>query len=170
MNYKKDIIAGSALLAFAVAYVALSFGIPTFQGIGATPLTAQFVPQLWGTALIILSSTLLVRGIRAYRKAKPTQPEAAKKPLPQAIREFASRNREVILTFAVLFVYILLLDAVGFIIMSALFMFALMMVLSPKEKRKVLLPAILSVVFSVGLDYVFVVLLRVLLPQGILGF
>ena len=77
--------------------------------------------------------------------------------------------REVILSFLFLLIYILLLQPVGFIIMSALFIFAEAMVLTPKEKRKPLIAAIVCIVAAVIVDFAFVNLLHVLLPAGILG-
>lgn len=165
--YRKDIATGGILFIFAAVYFSLAFKIKTFRGLGVTPLSAQFVPKLWGVFLMILSALVLIRGIKEYRAAKAAgQTEKSGK----TWAEFWHDNYAVILTFVLLGIYILLLKPVGFIVMSAIYMFAAMMVLSNPKKRTYALPAIVSVVCAVGLDYIFVVLLKVLLPTGIIGF
>jgi len=55
-------------------------------------------------------------------------------------------------------------------LMSAIYLFAQILILSPPGKRNFLVAGIVSVVTSVLLSYIFFVLLHVLLPRGILGF
>jgi putative tricarboxylic transport membrane protein len=79
-------------------------------------------------------------------------------------------NREIVLTFVSLAVYIALLEPVGFLIMTAVYLFVQTLILTPKEKRNYIVTLITSIVIAVALDYVFVCLLNVLLPLGIFGF
>ncbi len=166
MTYRTNIAAGGALALFAAVYIYLSGDIQPFKGIGATPLDARFIPRLWGTALLILSLMLVVRGFRA-RTAELRGGAAGS---GVSAKSFWDRNREVVLTFAAIAVYTALLGPVGFLIMSALYMFFQILLLSKPEKRNYKLAAAVAVISAVLVDYLFVELLSVLLPRGILGF
>ena len=167
MSYKKNLYAGLSLMIFSAAYLALSLDIKPFTGAGATPLDSTFVPRLWGVCLFLLSAALTVRGWREFKKNKE-EGGAADAKADQAGPK--KQYRKVALTFLLIAIYILLLEKIGFILMSALFMFTLALVLSPKGKVKPVTAAIVAVVAAVFIDYLFVVLLHVLLPTGILGF
>jgi hypothetical protein len=165
--YRKNIIAGAVLAVFSAFVLLVSFNISTFTGLGAAPLGSAFIPRLWGGCLGLLSLSLFFRGLReraAYAKTGKIVP------LTFNFIKFCGENREVIMTFAVIAVYTALIGAVGFIIMSALYLFAQILILTPPGKRNFLAAGIISVVTSVLLDFIFVSLLHVLLPRGILGF
>ena len=159
-------ITGGVIFAFALAYFLLSWQIANFKGLGAPPIDAKFVPRLWGVLLMILSLLVFIRGLREYLKLKK---EGNIQKSSVSVAAKLKDNWEVILTFLCLLIYILLLQPVGFIIMSALFIFAEAMILTPAGKRKPLIAAIIAVVAAVLVDFAFVNLLHVLLPAGILG-
>ncbi len=165
-KYKMNMLAGGVLFAFAAAYFILSWQIPNFKGLGAPPIDAKFVPRLWGGLLMLLSLLVFIRGLREYLKLKK---EGKLEKSGTSLMDRVMENREVIMTFLCLLIYIWLLQPVGFIIMSALYIFAESMILTPKEKRKPLIAAIVGVVAAVAVDFAFVNLLHVLLPAGILG-
>ncbi len=159
-------IAGSVLFAFGLAYFMMTWNIANFKGLGAPPVDAKFVPRLWSGLLMLLSLIVFVRGIREYLHLKKEgKLEKSGAGFVQGVKDY----REVILSFLFLLIYILLLQPVGFIIMSALFIFAEAMVLTPKGKRKPVIAAIVGIVAAVIVDFAFVNWLHVLLPAGILG-
>ena len=168
LTYRTNIVAGSILSIFALTYLALSFQIQKFHGMGATPLNAAFIPRLWGVCLLLLSLSLVLRGYRA-RKA------AAQKAVPKPWAGFSpigicKENLEVILTFVAIGVYTAFLDLVGFTLMSAAYIFFQIIILTPASKKmNYPVAAIVAITASVAIDYLFVVLLSVLLPTGILG-
>ncbi|MDR1933806.1 MAG: tripartite tricarboxylate transporter TctB family protein [Spirochaetales bacterium] len=169
MPYRKNIIAGGALCVFAILYLLLSLRITIFTGLGAAPLDSRFIPRLWGVCLLALSVSLLLRGMRerkVYLKAGKTGAPA----FSIFSSQFFRKNYAVILTFVMIAVYTALIGIIGFIVMSALYLFGQMMILTPPGKRNPLLAGIVALVVSVALDYVFVSLLHVLLPRGIFGF
>lgn len=168
MTYRTNLAAGSVLSLFAVCYLYFSFGIKPFEGIGATPLDAAFIPRLWGVCLLALSLSLVVRGIRARNAASGKGREMLREGFSP--REFFRKNREVVLTFVSIGVYTALLGPVGFVVASSLYIFFQIIILSPPGERNYKIAAIIAVVSSVAVDYLFVVLLSVLLPTGILGF
>jgi len=168
LTYRTNLISGSALSAFSAVYLYFSMGIKPFKGIGATPLDATFIPRFWGVCLLILSLTLVARGLRERADArKSAEASAGGARSPGA---FVRRNYEVILTFLSILVYTALLGPVGFIVMSALYIFFQALILTPKAKRNPKAAALIAVVAAVSIDFLFVRLLSVLLPKGIIGF
>ncbi len=134
---------------------------------GSDPLGARAIPYLWGISLLVLSLILVVRGIKQRNLAiKNNTLVKSELNFTGMIKE----NREIVLTFVSLAVYIALLEPVGFLIMTAVYLFVQTLILTPKEKRNYIVTLITSIVIAVALDYVFVCLLNVLLPLGIFGF
>lgn len=168
MTYRTNIVAGSALTLFASVYFYFSFSIKPFNGLGATPLDSTFIPRLWGVCLFLLSMSLVLRGVRERQRSAGSEAESAARRF--SVPEFWRNNYEVILTFIAIGVYTALLGPIGFTIMSSLYIFFQAIVLSPPEKRNYKVAAAIAVVASVAIDYLFVELLSVLLPKGILGF
>lgn len=167
MEYKKNLFPGIILTIFSVIFLILTSQIKKFSGLGADPLGARAIPYFWGISLLILSLILVARGIKQRNKAiKNNTYVKTKQNLLQKIKE----NREIVLTFLSLAVYIALLEPIGFLIMTVFYLYIQTLILTPKEKRRYLLTLITSIVIAVALDYIFVCLLNVLLPLGIFGF
>ena len=168
MVYRRNIAAGVVLSLFAAFVLQQSFFIRIFRGIGMPPLDATAIPRMWGGALLILSVNLMIRGLRQrYVFLKSGQKAPV---LTFNFVNFFQKNYPVILTFVMIAVFIAFLESVGFIIMSSLYMFGQILVLSPLGRKKYIFSALLSIGVAVLLNYVFVVPLGVLLPRGILGF
>jgi hypothetical protein len=165
--YRKNLIAGAALTAFSIGVLLVSLNISTFTGLGAAPLGSAFIPRLWGGCIGLLSLSLFLRGLRerkAYMRMGKIEPFSFN------ASAFYRKNREVILTFVVIAAYTAFIGIAGFIIMSALYLFAQILILTPPGKRNFPVTGTVSIVTSVLVDYIFVSLLHVLLPRGILGF
>jgi multisubunit Na+/H+ antiporter MnhE subunit len=76
------------------------------------------------------------------------------------------------LTFVLLIGYVGLLELVGFVIMSSIFIFLMTMWLLPKDqrnKKQLILTAIIAVVFASCVYLLFVKGFALTLPAGILG-
>ena len=168
MTHRTNIVTGAVLTVFAVAYLLLSLNIKVFKTMGMPPLDSTFVPRLWGVCLLLLSSRLLLRGL-SQRKAliksgKETPPANFNLPA------FFQKNYQVVLTFVFIAIYCAFMKTIGFTIMTALYLFAQILVLSPLGKKKYVLSAIIGVVAAMVINYIFVVLLNVMLPRGIFSF
>ncbi len=164
MQYKKELVPGIVLTVIAVLYLFFTTQIQPFTGLGSTPLTNRFMPFFWGTCLLILSVMLIIRGIRMRKK----ELAAGKTATSATTVSFWDNYKEVVLSFILLAIYIALLESVGFIIMTALYVFAEILVLTEKSKRNFLVSAIVAVVVAFVLYFIFVKSLNVLLPGGIL--
>lgn len=161
----KDLLTGIVAAAFSAFYLMQTSGIKVFGGATAG-VTAQTVPRLWGVAMLVLSILLILRSILAMRK-KSEQDEEARLGFLARLKE----RREVVCTFCLLILYAALMKLVGFIIMSILYVYLQVWVLTLPEKRTKRMHTIaggLAVFFSVSLYFVFTKYLMVMLPPGIL--
>lgn len=169
MNGKKDIVSGSIFVVLDAIYLILCGTIEPFTGKGTPPMTNQFIPYFWGGFMMLLSIMLVVRGVKQQKKAgKVPGKEPAK--MGARVAHHISENREVILSFTALFLYIGLLEKIGFVIMTVLFLSAEILILTPKEKRNYLLAVVTGIVGSGVLYFVFGKTLHILLPAGIFSF
>lgn len=166
-QYKQDIIPGIVIALFSIAYLAMIPNIATFTGLGATPLTNHFVPYLWGGSLLVLSLWIIARGFRRRKKYLAEGGKIEK----TSIKDILVEKREVVASFIALGLYVGLMGPVGFVITTILYVFAQILILTPRENwKKTYVPAgITAVVTGVLLFYVFKYLLNVLLPVGILS-
>lgn len=73
-------------------------------------------------------------------------------------------------TIALIGIYSFLYQKVGFLIGTSIYLFLQILILAPKEKRNIMLFAIISVVFSVFVYYLFTRIINMPLPKGIFGF
>ena len=161
----KDLLTGIVAAAFSAFYPMQTSGIKVFGGATAG-VTAQTVPRLWGVAMLALSILLILRSILAMRK-KSEQDEEESLGFLARLKE----RREVVCTFGLLILYAALMKPVGFIIMSIIYVYLQVWVLTPPEKRTKKMHTIaggLAVFFSVSLYFVFTKYLMVMLPPGIL--
>lgn len=166
-KYMQDIVPGLIIALFSLFYLSQISGIQAFVGLGSTPLDNKFVPYLWGGALLILSLWLIVRGAFKYKRFK------AAGGIPQKINigKGISDKREVIASFIALGVYYGLLELVGFVIMTILYTFVQILILTPREKwgRNVIPAGIVALITGILLYYIFKIQLSVLLPSGVLS-
>ncbi len=161
----KDLVTGIIAAAFSAFYLMQTAGIKIFGGATAG-VTAQTIPRLWSGAMLVLSIILILRSIIAMRKRGEKSAEEQ-----QGILAQLKERREVVYTFVLLILYAALMKPVGFIIMSILYVYLQVWVLTPPEKRTKKMHGIaggLAVFFSVSLYFVFTKYLMVMLPPGIL--
>ena len=151
-KYRLDIIPGTVIFIFSIWYLLNIPGIPTFTGLGATPLTNHFVPYLWGGAMLVLSLWLIVRGMKK-RKA------------------YKAEKRVVVVSFVARGLDVGLMGPIGFVPTTILYVFVQILVLTPGEHRKknVLPAAITAIITGCLLFYIFRYMLNVLLPIGLLS-
>ena len=166
-QYKLDIIPGIVLAVFSIAYLSMIPSIQTFTGLGSTPLTNHFIPYLWGGVLLFLSLWIIVRGLRKRKKYLAEGGKIEKTSLKAILME----KREVVASFIALGLYVGLMGVIGFLITTVVYLFVQILILTPREKwKKNYVPAaITAVVAGVVLFFIFIYVLNVLLPVGILS-
>ena len=158
LSFKKcrDLILGIVLLALSIAYLVMARQIKTRPKMVPSYANSQIIPTLLGILLAILSICLIYQGIRGMKKedGSPVQKMSKVDLL------------SVALTFAAMVLYIIILPYLGFILSTMVFLFAQITILSPKEKRNLLLFAIVAVVFTIIAFIAFRIGLSQMLPRG----
>jgi putative tricarboxylic transport membrane protein len=157
------------LIVFSLVYLYHSLAIRPFTGPGATPLNSAHLPRFWGFCLLLLSAILLFRGIRELLKTGSR--DGNQQGWKETLLRFFADNSRAILTFTALIVYLILLNPVGFLITSALYVCVQSCILVRRTtKRLIVVSAITGIISAIAVNYIFVVHLNVLLPRGIIGF
>lgn len=140
------------LAALAMGYLILSYQLPSYPYV---PVDSDFVPKVLGYLLILLSAALFFTGKENPDEDKK-EDEVSKSELP------------VLLTVtAMVLMYIFLLEILGFVIVTILFIFFCSWFLGYRHFK---VNAAVSVLFPVTVYYIFNYLLQIRLPNGLLPF
>jgi putative tricarboxylic transport membrane protein len=140
------------LILISVIYLVLAYQLPAYP---YTPVDSDVVPKGLGWLLIVLAVCLF------FSKDSETAEQKARRDIPK--KELVM----VVAVFAFIFVYIMLLELIGFIAMTALFIFFCSWFLGYK---KYIANLIVSILFPVFMYFVFTGFLKISLPKGILPF
>ncbi|MBQ5420681.1 MAG: tripartite tricarboxylate transporter TctB family protein, partial [Clostridium sp.] len=81
-----------------------------------------------------------------------------------------SSTKGGVVTILIMLVYMLAFEPVGFIVSSIVFLFALMNWFANNENRKPVLFAIIAILLPIAVDALFVFVIKMPLPKGIIGF
>jgi putative tricarboxylic transport membrane protein len=147
-----DILSGLALIVFALAMMALTLTFPDFPGQKYGP---SLFPRILGVGLILCGAALIWNGLAARRAGAPWLELAPWTRDPRRVASF-------FLTLALLLVYILASETVGFIPIAIVFLLALFVWLGARP-----LPAVLTALATViAIHWFFSTMLRVPLPRG----
>ena len=145
MSHRFDL--GAALFFFILG-VAFVFGARDLAGaVYGSSITSGTFPNVFGYALAGLSALLM---FETFKKAQKTTKEDS----PRFYKRFAT-------VFIAAVFYILLLELLGYVITTFLF---LMVSFQAMEKGSLLKSALVAAVFSLGIYVLFVVLLQGSLP------
>ncbi len=154
-NKTRDILCSIIVIAFGAAMIYYVKGV---RRVIRTDVGSAFVPTLIGWCIIVTGASKLLYSIFTGLK---------------------SENKKIVFdqdffggigTIILMVLYMLAFQPVGFIVASAVYLFFQMLLLSDKTNRKILLFAIVSVLLPVAVDALFVFVIKMPLPVGILGF
>lgn len=154
------IISGGVLFAIALFILLASLNITTGADLS---VGSDFMPKVISSLLLICSVILIFQGIsksKIYKENIEEKEDNEKRELDYV---------GVILSLLSLFAYMLIFISLGFFISTILYLFVQIIIFTPKDKRKLLKTAIISVVISLVIYVVFVHGFRLMLPAGILG-
>ncbi|WP_307338369.1 tripartite tricarboxylate transporter TctB family protein [Caldalkalibacillus uzonensis] len=140
------------LFILALVYLILSYQLPEFP---YAIMDSDVLPKGLGYLLLVLAIILFVES--------KTETEGQRKK-----RQLSKADRNMLLMVLVLvLLYVILLDTLGFVIVSILFLIGTTRLLGYTNWRVNIL---VSVLFTLGLYYAFNYLIKIYLPQGILPF
>lgn len=165
MKKYRDIISGAVLFVLAAAYYVMAMGIKQYNAGQKGIITSDFMPKIYGAAVMVLSAILIIRAVIKLKKGQAEQGESSS-------GQKMSFQPEIPLVFLLLIVYVLLLPTVGFVIMSILFILGLSYILLPREQRgpkTYLIILAVAVLFTVSITLIFIQGFNLTLPMGILG-
>lgn len=161
MSFKKykDLWLGGIMLLFSGFYLIVATQIQTRPKLTPSYASARIVPILLGSLLALLSVLLIIQSVRKLRSGSVK--EAGEK---------LSRDDmlTVVLTLAVILLYIILMQPLGFCLSSIIYLFLQMVVLAPKEKRNYVKFIIIAVAFTAVVFVAFRIGLQQLLPRGVI--
>ncbi|RGZ01177.1 tripartite tricarboxylate transporter TctB family protein [Clostridium sp. AM58-1XD] len=156
---KRDIASGIVFFLLAVALYAGSYSIVVTTTDAMGP---QFFPRTVAVMMGVLAAAQIVLNVR-----KPEM-EGEK-----GEADTGGFNIRSITTIAILFLYAVLVQKVGFVVMTMLYLFGQIMLLLPEKRLKsgksIVLTLIISVAVPVLIYQLFYHAFSIFLPTGILG-
>jgi putative tricarboxylic transport membrane protein len=149
-----DVISGALVVLLAVAMAAYTTSFPPFPGQKYGP---SLFPRILGAGLLLCGILLILRGRRDQRRGRP---------FASIADSYKSRQgwMGVLLILAVVFLYILASNPLGFVPTALIGVFALLVWFGVSLPRAL----VISVVAILTVDWFFGWLFRVPLPLGIL--
>ena len=155
-----DLITGIFFLLLTAFYFSQ---IGSIQIIDSGSVDAAFVPKIVAGAMFILSVCMIVMSAVKLKKEAGVFSDGQR----EATEKVAWKS--IVLTAVLLVVYVALFQEIGFLITTMIYLFLQLLILAPERKPKqIIIFAVSSVLGAIVLQYIFVHLLYVMLPEGIL--
>jgi putative tricarboxylic transport membrane protein len=159
----KEFLVGAVLFSI---FVGIIIGAQQVQLILVTSVNARFWPTVIGIIGCLLSCSLMVQGFTEGKELTKKENSGEVLPPDVTTKWFKGGNRRTLLTLALLFVYCLVLDFIGFLISTVLYLIFQIYLLTDPAERKPIRIAIISVVFTAVVYVVFYYVLMLILPTG----
>lgn len=160
MERYKDIVGGVLWLGVALVMYAASFEMKTLV-IGAASSSfvgSGFMPRLVAVLMAFFSALIIWRGFRNLRLSPVSKAGDKINWLPEYL--------PVAVSVGLLVLYIVLMEKVGFLIMTIIYLFGQMLILSAPDHRRPVMFLIISVLGAVGIYYTFTEVFMLMLPES----
>lgn len=154
-NKQSDIICSVIFLIFGGGMLYLSLGIKKMI---ETDVGSGYVPAFVAICILVTAASKLILTL------------LNKKPSANQKVKFDNDLIGGVGTIALMAFYVLAMEPVGFLLSSMVYLFAQILLMSNKYNRKPILFAIISVLLPLAVDLLFVYVIKMPLPKGILGF
>ncbi len=165
MKLSKDVLTGSVVIVLSLLLFAATLGVKDFA---ATGVGAAFLPRIAAGLFAFLGVVMVAGGLyKPSGNAKPARPEPPQSDKSATVPFGGAAS--VLLSFGLMCAYVGLLDSLGFILTSIVYIFAQTLILTKGAPRHYLLFGVLALFTSVGAYYLFVRVFQVMIPAGILG-
>ncbi|WP_091773835.1 tripartite tricarboxylate transporter TctB family protein [Piscibacillus halophilus] len=158
-----EIIMGLLLILLSLLIYTHSDDLPSMN---ESQLDAGSFPQIIAILLGILSLLLVLTKTIKLIKERQAQDESPKS-IKKALIDLYQEHKLVLLILSVLFIYIVLVQVIGFIISSIAFMIVTALIIGPKTKKDIILISSIAVILTVGLYMFFQEILKVRFPTGL---
>lgn len=151
----------SPLVVFVFAFI-LYIGSNNLKTLAHDPTGPALLPKIVAIILLILGILMLLSGIREFRKNN-TNADGYERKISSK-----SNRVSVYVTLAIIFMYIFLLDKLGFIISTSLYLvIQIHIFLGTFRMKHAVLYLIGSILLSVILFEIFSTFFNIMLPRGI---
>lgn len=182
-EFKKEISSGIFFICVSILYFIGTFSIPTYSAFGTFSFDSTVIPKILAILVFVMGLLQVFTNMRKRRsKIKGRQKPgangeeeglfAAAQTAEEDLNDSEKVNN-VLIGFTILFlcIYVLLLDKIGFILMTSAYLIAQMLLLTKvgARKKKAVFIILLSIAFSVAVYFLFVKAFSLILPAGILG-
>lgn len=155
----RDIIAGTVLMVLSVVLFISAFYIKSAVSMNVGP---DMMPKLASAVLFILGLAITAQGAVDLKKGKTDEDQEDAGKL-RAGRLGAGK------TMGLMVIYAAVIPTVGFLVSTSVYAFLQMMILSPADKKKPALFALVSVLSTVIIYFAFTKAFHLMLPAGIIG-
>ncbi|MFC0274373.1 tripartite tricarboxylate transporter TctB family protein [Metabacillus herbersteinensis] len=169
LKLSKDIYGSVFLIAVSIVMYVATYSI---QKLTVSKIGADFMPRIIAIAIFVLSLVLLVNSVKQMKQSKDMNQRRLEVEEDEDEQEDANRKISplaVVLTIVLMIVYISLLKTVGFLIMTAVYLFLQMYFLADKKEQKIPLFVGVSIITSISVYFCFKSVFHLMLPAGILG-
>ena len=156
-EHRKNFTSGIAFLLFGIFIYAGSYTIPATT---SDILGSRFFPRAVAVLIGILSISQMLLSAGAFKAAAPNNEDMVKEAL----------NKPLLLAVAALLSYYILALQIGFTITSIIYLFCQSLILMPtediKNKKKLIVPVLVSVIVPIAVNTIFWKLFSIKLPVG----
>ncbi|MGH2316393.1 tripartite tricarboxylate transporter TctB family protein [Planococcus sp. SE5232] len=161
----EDVFSGIFLL---IVSVIMFFTAYSFEALTTSLVGPAFMPQIIAIVMAIFSVVIAVGG---FRKSKiiPEEKNSPEQHKEELIVTEKRSYKPVLISLGLMIGYVILLPYIGFLIMTVIYIFLQMLILSHITHRKIWLFLLISIVTSATIYYLFRNVFYVMLPTGIIG-
>lgn len=186
---RKDIYSSVFFIVLAVAYYFQTYNIRSYKSFDVTVLTSASIPRVLAVILLVLSIIQIVSCLKVKERKENIignseegtlkKEETVELDIEKELK-IAQKNEEnekydikdIIFTVIFLIVYLLMMDSLGFVISTFLYMVAQITLMTKRaeRKKKILFCIVLSAISSFLIFYLFNDVLGMILPIGPIDF
>ncbi len=153
-----DLVVSIFYAALGIALIACAKMLPKSKVMDIGP---DFMPTVVGVIILILAIILLIESVTGFKKNAEAAEKAGKD---------ESDYKRVILSLILSLLYVYLLQPIGFIICTLVYLFAQIFVLAPdthRTKKHLIFYLVIDVVFTIVVYFLFRYGFTIVLPAGI---
>lgn len=154
----KEIISGLVFVVFSITAYFYADSIRVFAPNSGNYINAQFFPKVISFMLGLVSVYQVIVGIRQLAKTAAVPCDAHTMSRTAILR--------IVATLILLMIYVALLESLGFLIMTVLYIFFQVLILTPRERINYPFTIGLSVVFSGLVYFMFTQVFSLMLPRA----
>ncbi len=159
---KKDLAASIVFLVISVALFSYTTTLPVRAGAPAA-MSAGFYPKMLSVLLGVLSLLMM----RSSLKVVPV-PEDCPPPVKKAPLYKTKGGLNMFLTLALLVVYPLILEHLGFAFAAFLFLAIMLVILTDEPKKHMIRIMVTTLLLTIVMYVIFKIILRIPFPTGLL--